>query len=924
MKIRNFVLLSALLTTTSAFAIETNDGAISPLPAENRPLAERFANPPASARILRIIHKQHDNPTLQDKQLQQLAAQGFGGFAGNVSFDGYVDDETKWPAFLRGVRMAKAAGMSLWLYDECGYPSGSARDLTLRGHPEWAARGLLVAETNSTGGEVSIAMPPGKLVSAVALPVRDGIAQLDQAADLAASVSGDQLRWQAPAGDWRVFAMTDDLIYSNTHAAVSLAFKKPCINLLKPEPTRRFLEVTHDQYAARLDQNLGKWFVSTFTDEPSLMNYWMRPMPYRVLPWSESLAKEFKKRRGERLEPLLPALVTDAGPRGAKARYDFWQTIGELVSENYFGQIQDWCHGHKLASGGHLLIEETLVAHVPFYGDFFRCARRLDAPSIDCLTSIPSEVPWYIARMISSIADLEERKVTMCEVSDHSQRYRPAGDTRPVRVVTEDEIRGTCNRLIWGGISTLTSYYQFGGLDDEQLRRINNWVGRCTTMLGGGHQVADIAVLYPIESLWPKFTPSHNGATEAGAAAHQIERIYDNVSSTLYGANRDFAYIDSQALADAKVRGDSLRHGDLKWRVLVLSAVDTLPMDAWKNIERFWRNGGIVIAIGARPANSESDFPSKRISDSAREMFGDANEPTLLANKSGGVGIYLPIGMTALLPKLIDTLIERDATIGDSRAPIRITHRRVDDHDVYFAINDSASPWSGSIRFTGNGVSEQWDPATGAMTPVASGMNVAVQLSPYGAMLFRAAEISAPHRTQSRGGIAPTFKSEPLVSDAPTLGKGEFVQATQTGDAISGWCSAAKVTKTCTDTHLFQSFHFSQPTDLSSSDGLLIETTVPAVKQAGVELLVQLHASDGGHFLASTGRMLGTLGTARSYVLFDQFHHAGWSQKGKDTLDLTQIAAISIGWGGHPGTEGETITFTAKPPQRFSCDLKTP
>jgi hypothetical protein len=33
------------------------------------------------------------------------------------------------------------------------------------------------------------------------------------------------------------------------------------------------------------------------------------------------------------------------------------------------------------------------------------------------------------------------------------------------------------------------------------------------------------------------------------------------------------------------------------------------------------------------------------------------------------------------------------------------------------------------------------------------------------------------------------------------------------------------------------------------------------------------------------------------------------------------VAAISVGWGGHPGTEGETIMFTAKAPQRFSCSL---
>jgi hypothetical protein len=280
--------------------------------------------------------------------LRTLAEQGFGGFVGNVAFDGYLEDETKWPPFLRGVRLAKDAGMSLWLYDERGYPSGSAGDLTLRGHPDWAARGLLIAQTNATAGEVTLDLPPGTLVRATALPVRDGVIALDDARGLAANVNAGKLRWRAPEGNWRVMVMTDDVIYEGTHAALSLAFKLPCIDLLRPEPTARFLEVTHDHYAERLGDDLGRWFVATFTDEPSLMNLWLRPMPYRVLPWSPGLAGEFKKRRGTQLEPLLPALVADAGPRGAKARYDFWLTVAELVSENYFGQIQKWCQRHHV------------------------------------------------------------------------------------------------------------------------------------------------------------------------------------------------------------------------------------------------------------------------------------------------------------------------------------------------------------------------------------------------------------------------------------------------------------------------------------------------------------------------------------------------------------------------------------------------
>ena len=894
---------------------------IPPLPTENRPLAERFAEPPPSARILRILHKQQDQPEAQDKVLQQLARQGFGGFAGNVSFDGYVDDETKWPAFLRGVHMAKAAGMSLWLYDECGYPSGSARDLTLRSHPEWAARGLLVTETNVCGGTVSFSLPPGKLVLAAALPRRNGVVALDEARDLTASVVVGQLTWQVPEGEWYVVVMTDDLIYEGTHAAVSLAFKKPYINLLMQEPTARFLEVNHDRYAEKLGNDLGQYYTATFTDEPSLMSLWMRPMPYRVLPWSATLAAEFRKRSGNDLLPLLPALVAEAGPRGAKARYDFWNTVADLVSANFFGQIQTWCHTHKLASGGHLLMEEGMVGHVPLYGDFFRCARYLDAPSIDCLTSLPPEVPWSIARMISSIADLEERPVTMCEVSDHSQRYRPKGDARPVRLVTEDEIRGTCNRLVWGGINTLTSYYAFKDLTDEQLRRINTHIGRCQTMLAGGHQVSDIAVLYAIESVWPKFIPAYHGATSE-ASARRIESVFDGVSSALYGANRDFTYVDSRALSDAKVKGDTLAHGKLKWRTLVLPATDTLPLEAWEKVAAFWHKGGIVIAVGALPANSGDQFPDPRVETIARQLFGTGDGPCVTTNAAGGIGVLLPTGMTALVPRMLDTLLERDAASADSKAPVRVTHRRVDDHDVFFAINDSDTAWSGEIRFCGHGVTELWDPNTGVMTPLADGTKASVQLGPYGAMLFRAKEVGAPRRLKGLASAGFSMTCEPLSLAKVTANGGQFVRFELTGDDEAGWCAAAALTKGQVDTHLFMSFTYAQPLVLGDSVGLMIDSSVPEGQRTPAEMLVFIATKDGGQYIASTGRYLNAPGPARAYVMFSQFKPFGGSKTTKGPMDLSQVTAIRVGWGGYFGAEGEKITLTVKPPQRFMCGAK--
>ncbi len=900
-------------------AADPSPSGLPPLPAEDRPLAERFAVPPPSARILRIIHAQKDNPVEQDKQLRTLAAQGFGGFAGNVAFDGYVDDETKWPAFLRGVRLAKAAGMSLWLYDECGYPSGSARDLTLRGHPEWAARGLLVAEANTSGGQVSLTLPPGRLVLAAALPRRDGAIVLEEAQDLTTSIDGGQVAWQAPAGDWFVVVMTDELIYEGTHAAVSLAYKKPCIDLLTPEPTARFLEVTHERYAEKLGPDLGRYFVSTFTDEPSLQNYWFRPMPYRVLPWSLTIEREFRQRCGRELRPLLPALVAEAGPAGAQVRYDFWNTVGELVAENYFGQIQTWCRKHNLLSGGHLLMEEGLVGHVPLYGHFFRCVRRLDAPSIDCLTSLPPQVPWYIARMIGSAADLERRTVTMCEVSDHSQRYRSQGDTRPVRIVTEDEIRGTCNRLARGGINALTSYYAFKDLTDEQLQRLNTHVGRCQTMLRGGHQVTDIAVLYPIESVWPRFVPAYHGAT-AEPAARRVENVFDGVSSALYAANRDFAYVDSRALCEAEVVDGALTHGDLRWRVLVLPAADTLPLEAWENVAAFWRKGGVAIALGTRPANSEAEFPSPRVQAIARELFGTADAPCVVTNQAGGASVLLPTGMISLVPKIVDSLVERDAACAESKAPVRITRRCIDGHEVCFAINDSDAAWDGEIRFCGQGVSEQWDPATGVMTALADGTRVSVQLGPYGAMLFRSATASVPKRLGGTVGPSLSLSCEPLPKPRkPVVGQGQFVQSELTGDDASGWRAAATLTKGQVDTFLFLNFAYAEPLDLTNCEGVAIDASVPQGQRTGGELLVFLNTSDGGRFLAGTGRYLNEPGSSRAYAMFSQFKPFGQTQ---GELDLSKIASISVGWGGYLGAEGEQITLTVKPPLRFVCGAK--
>jgi hypothetical protein len=886
-----------------------------------------FAHPPAESRILKIIHSWPDEPAAQDVLIQRLAGQGFGGVVCNVSFKDYLVSEAKWKAFTRAVEEAKKAGFALWLYDEKGYPSGNAGGIVLRDHPEWEARGLLISDAEGEGTRLTLEVPPGQPVLIAGFPVRDGNIELKGLTNLAAEVREGKLSWQAPPGRWRVMAITEDRLFEGTHASLSLSEHIPYLNLLQPEPTARFLEVTHQAYAQHLGNNLGRWFVSTFTDEPSLMSLFLRRMPYRVLPWSPNLAAEFKKRRGYALEPVVPALVAEAGVEGRRARYDYWRTVGELVSDSYFGQIQRWCSQHQVLSGGHLLMEENLVNQVPLYGDFFRCLRRLDAPSIDCLTSIPDQVPWYIARLASSAAELENKSVTMCETSDHSQRYRPPGDTRPVRTVTEEEIRGTCNRLMVEGIDTITSYYTFAGLTDEQLRRLNSWVGRCCAALKGGHQVADIAVVYPVESVWPRFTPARHYANDSPSAA-QIETLGHDVSDALYSAGRDFTYVDGRALAEAKVEGATLVHGRLCWRVVVLPGADTLPLAAWQNLAHFAQNGGIVVAVGARPANSEKEFPSRRVLKLADAIFGpDTAEMRVTANRRGGGGILLPPSAACLLSQILDGVLEPDVSVA-ARSPLRSTHRRIDGREVYFVINDSDRPWSGPVGLSASGPGEQCDPATGEVRSFSPGQESS--FAAYGGIVFRFPAARLPKRANLTNAAMPDLQTRELPVTSPMLGRGEFVREQLAApDLVKGlrepaWRIKGTITKSGVDTFLFAQFVYAQPLDLQGTDFLVLDSWVPQGQRTPNQLLVVLREKEGAEYLASTGRQLGVPGHNRTWLPLSQFKLAGWSHDQNGHLDLSSITEVRVGWGGYIGTEGEKVEFTLSLPQTAALKQRVP
>jgi hypothetical protein len=272
--------------------------------------------------------------------------------------------------------------------------------------------------------------------------------------------------------------------------------------------------------------------------------------------------------------------------------------------------------------------------------------------------------------------------------------------------------------------------------------------------------------------------------------------------------------------------------------------------------------------------------------------------------------------------------------VAETKSPLRVTHRRLDDREVYFLINDSAKPWAGQVDFAAAGPGERWNPATGQREETLPAGTARLSLEPYGAAFFRFASAKGdPKRDESRlgtqppqrrviaGGALPNLVLRVVPQVEPVMGQGEFVRADLTADTAHtragspAWQAAAVLTKAKVDTYLFLQFHYPQPLDLSDADCLAMDTWVPDRQSTPSQILVILHEEGGGDFLAETGRSLAAPGRERTFVALSRFQLAGWSKDADGVLDTKRVGDIRIGWGGYFGAEGEKVQFSVALPQ---------
>ena len=708
-------LSTVLLACTFLAAVPAADGGIDQARAE-------FQNPAAGFRAKPLNQRAYPDGAAM---ATDLAAGRWGGVNAGYpdGFKDYLHDPEGWKRYLSWMEAIQQQGLTAWIYDERGYPSGRAGGLVLKARPDLEAQALFHTTTfvntavkpKQKDDPIGIAptvwkLPEGKPFLVVAYPLAQNALDVEgEAIDVTAAVVDGTLRTTLPAtewNNWRLHAFVQNRLYDGTHAPLTGG---PMPNIIDPEAVRLFIEATHGEFYRRCQPYFGKTITATFTDEVSLNTGFLSDavQPHAAVAWYHGLPELFRQRTGRDIRACLPALFDDAIPNAAALRCAFYDLLGEQVASSYYKQVREWCAAHGIISTGHLLWEESLIYHAHFYGNAFPSLRELDWPGIDVLwckygqaAGSHTDGGAVTPKLASSAAHLWGRARTMSE---------SFWDTKRALVPIDHVIEHYAWQAVMG-INTLTTITVQDQYPADELARFNDTVGRLNAALTQGRFTADVALLYPIASVQAAFKPTnrHVHFHDDNPVAAEVDRAWRRATEVTLASQRDFDYLDEEVLAAATIEPGRLVFGGNQYAVLVLPHVTTMRLASLRKLAEFTAAGGTVITYRTTPSQRADAGPATEFNTLADSLWGGSNSRAIHAATDAALSRVLK---TSGIPSL---------SLHPANSEVNYQHRILADGDLFYVLNTGLEPMSGDFTFRAAGRAEVWNPFDGTTLPVES------------------------------------------------------------------------------------------------------------------------------------------------------------------------------------------------------------
>jgi alpha-L-rhamnosidase len=731
----------------------------------NLTLSEKsFANPPDDCRIMMRwwwFGPAVTKPELQ-RELEQMKAEGIGGVEiatlYPLSLDdpktGFHNQQFLSDEHIDAIRFAAATAQKLGLRVDVtlgsGWPFGGPHI------PVTQAAGELRVETIPVAPATdSIAVPDiatgEQLIAVFLAPVRDGQVSLRDTKQVSSIVNG-RLQISPP-----MEGANNAIFFISSRTGMTV--KRPALG------AEGFVLDHYDRSAIETHLHaVGDRFLEAFGSQP----------PYAVFSdsledygsnWTGDLMKEFRARRGYDLTPYLPALIGDVGPQTASIRNDWGRTLTELANERFLAPLHAWAQQH------HTFLRSQTYGFPPVT---LSSNRYVDLPEGEGKASLLMWREFSDVRWAASAGHLFGKPVISSET--WTWLHSPAFRATPLDLKAEADLHFLegINQLVGHGWPYSPPQagdpgwrmYAAVALNDHNpwsfvMPDLTRYLQRVSFALRQGKPANDVALLLPNDDIWSTFSVrsdsskpviSAGGFNTVGSNFSIDESLDHSLVSSIIpqildaGFNLDF--IDADAI-------DAL---GIPYKMLILPAIDRLPLATYQKIEEYARHGGIVIAAKSLPSTApgflEGESQSRPIREISQRLFRTSNAAGHFISDEKEIEAALP---TYLTPDVV--LSPRTPRIG-------FIHRKLATGDLYFLANTSNQRHHVQATFRHAAKYAEWlDPFTGATSAVESPTAVDIDLQPYESRLILFSD-SAVARKQGQP-IPPTTpsKSVDLATD---------------------------------------------------------------------------------------------------------------------------------------------------------------
>lgn len=487
--------------------------------------------------------------------------------------------------------------------------------------------------------------------------------------DLSGNLTGNKIEWQSPAeGNWIVTQ-----VYS--------VAKKPSLDPMHPLSGKSYVKHFFQRFEDRFPEQSKGGLNFFFSDE---LNFNLHGYI-----WNSIFRDEFRKRKGYDIVPYLTALFTHIGPITPKIRLDYNDVMVSLSEENFFIPVYQWHEDRNLIYG---CDHGGRGKDVSEFGDYFRTQRWNQAPGCDQPNLGKDIIKNKVA---SSIAHLYKRPRVWLE-GFHSSNW----DTNTANLTDAT----FANFVMGQNLLSLHGFYYstMGGWWEwappcnhthmpywEEMGPFLECTERLSYILSQGYHRADVAILYPVESV------------VAGYDQTAVQKAF-SLGEYLYREGVDFDFMDYESLAKASIKNSKIHISGEEFKVLIIPSMKAIRHSSLKKALQFKQNGGIVINLGELPeATEKKGLNDPEVRSLLNKLFGPDSKNAFVAKENQEV------------LDILDTNLTRDFRIL-SQQPQKdmpyIMHRKLGNKDLYAVYN---VPSGTECFFRATGGIELWDPWTG-------------------------------------------------------------------------------------------------------------------------------------------------------------------------------------------------------------------